>query len=79
MSAASIRHRWGEKVRANDGRSSRKICERCEMICVSRHETDGRGFAQHWKEWWRGTDLIQRAGLTPLCEPVEVMGGVSDG
>ncbi|WP_262048640.1 cytochrome C [Bradyrhizobium sp. Bra78] len=69
-----MKHRWSEKVRSPDGHSSRKVCERdgCDIVCVSRHETDERGFALHWKEWFRGTDLVQRGGSTPACEPVEV-------
>lgn len=69
-----MKHKWSDKVRAPDGHSSRKVCERdgCEIVCVSRHETDERGFSQHWKEWFRGTDLIRRGGLTPECEAVEV-------
>ncbi|MFB6460472.1 cytochrome C [Bradyrhizobium tunisiense] len=67
-----MKHKWSEKVRSDDGHSSRKVCQRCDMICVSRHETDARGFAEHWKEWFRGTELVQRGGLTPKCEPVEV-------
>lgn len=69
------RHKWGEKVRADDGHSSRKVCTRegCEIVCVSRHEAvPGKQFEDHWKEWFRGTDLIQRGGPTPVCEAVEV-------
>ncbi|GAB9224893.1 hypothetical protein BDS110ZK18_67070 [Bradyrhizobium diazoefficiens] len=70
-----MKHKWSEKTRSLDGRSSRKVCERggCEIVCVSRHETDERGFAQHWKEWFRGSELIRRGGNTPACEAVEVM------
>jgi len=69
-----VKHKWSEKIRSDDGHSSRKVCERegCEIVCVSRHETDERGFAQHWPEWFRGTELIQRGWPTPACEAVEV-------
>ncbi|MHB0784416.1 lipocalin/fatty acid-binding family protein [Bradyrhizobium sp. 5.13L] len=68
-----MNHRWSEKVRGDDGHSSRKVCQRdgCEIVCISRHETDERGFPQHWKEWFRGTELIRRGGNTPACEAVE--------
>ncbi|MDI3559587.1 cytochrome C [Bradyrhizobium sp. Arg816] len=69
-----MKHKWSEKVRSPDGHSSRKVCERdgCEIICVSRHETDERGWPQHWKEWFCGTEKIQVGGNTPACKAVEV-------
>ncbi len=66
-----MKHKWSDKVRSDDGHSSRKVCERegCEIICVSRHEFNG-GREEHWKEWFRGTELIRRGGSTPACEAV---------
>jgi hypothetical protein len=66
----STRHKWGDKVRADDGSQSRKVCERCDMICVSRHEHEG-GRDRHWKEFFRGTVRVE-CDKTPACEPVEV-------
>ncbi|MCA1381282.1 cytochrome C [Bradyrhizobium sp. BRP05] len=68
-----MKHKWSKKVHSDDGRSSRKCCERvgCEIVCVSRHETDERGWPAHWKEWFRGTVLIRRGGNTPACEAAE--------
>ncbi|MBR1170518.1 cytochrome C [Bradyrhizobium liaoningense] len=69
-----MKHKWSEKIGSDEGHSSRKVCTRdgCEIVCVSRHELNERGFQQHWKEWFRGTELIQRGGNTPVCEAVEV-------
>lgn len=68
-----MKHKWSEKTRAPNG-DSRKICERegCDVVCVSRHAIDPHGRQEHWKEWFRGTERIQRGGSTPECEPVEV-------
>ncbi|WLB43037.1 cytochrome C [Bradyrhizobium ottawaense] len=69
-----MKHKWSEKTCSDDGHSSRKACKRdgCEIVCVTRHETDERGFALHWPEWFRGTELVRRGGRTPGCEGVEV-------
>ncbi|WP_441268696.1 cytochrome C [Bradyrhizobium sp. 215_C5_N1_1] len=68
-----MKHKWSEKTRQPNG-DSRKICTRegCEIVCVSRHETDERGWPQHWKEWFCGTKKIQVGGNTPACNAVEV-------
>lgn len=68
------RHKWSEKTRARNG-DSRKVCTRegCEIVCVSRHEINSSGLRHHWKEYFRGTERIQRGGnTTPACEAVEV-------
>jgi len=61
----STRHRWGEKVRFGNYKSE-KQCTRCELVMVSRHESEG-GRAVHWKEYWRDEELISRDTL-PLCD-----------
>lgn len=61
----STRHRWGEKVRFGNYKSEQQ-CIRCELVKVSRHESEG-GRAVHWKEYWRHEDLISRDDL-PICD-----------
>jgi hypothetical protein len=61
----STRHRWGEKVRFGNYKSEQQ-CIRCELVKVSRHESEGARDV-HWKEYWRDEDLISRDQM-PICD-----------
>lgn len=63
-----MKHKWFENSRT--AHITVRICERCTMRKISRHEFEG-GRAVHWPEFFRGTERIQCDG-TPACEPVEV-------
>jgi hypothetical protein len=58
-------HKWGDKERPSPSRTL-KHCRRCGVICLSRHEVDAHGHAQHWKEYWRGTERLSTS-LVPEC------------
>lgn len=59
------RHRWGEPDRPDEHHTVR-ICLRCAMRRVSRHEGN-----QHWSDYERadGAKVVVSGGLTPGCEP----------
>lgn len=61
----SERHKWGEKVRFGNYKSEAQ-CLRCELVKVSRHESEG-GREVHWKEYWRDEELISRDEM-PVCD-----------
>lgn len=73
----STRHKWGEKVRFGNYKSEQQ-CLRCELVKVSRHESEG-GRDVHWKEYWRDGEIVSRgdmpicdARLVPAARPLEV-------
>lgn len=59
------RHRWGEPVRFPH--KTERVCLKCGMVKVTRHEWDG-GREVCWQEFWSGEDQID-ADRTPACEP----------
>ena len=61
------RHRWGDKVAISPNKTERECLNRCGIVKVTRHESEG-GREVHWTEFWRGLDRIQGEG-TPVCEP----------
>ncbi len=61
------RHSWSEVYR--DHHKTERQCIHCGLLKVSRHETDERGYALHWVEFWRGSDKLGGAA-TPACERV---------
>ena len=60
-----MRHKWFENSRVPD--RTVRICERCGLIKVSRHEFEG-GRPLHWIEFYRGSERVPGDG-TPPCEP----------
>ena len=57
---ASQRHSWSEPHRTEY--RTERVCVRCELIRVTRHEPG----QMPWTEWWRGDAQIFCAG-TPPC------------
>lgn len=58
------RHQWGAPERYEH--KTERICLKCGMIKVTRHEAEGPRDL-HWQEFWRGLDQIACEG-TPPCE-----------
>lgn len=63
-----MRHRWGDKTVFPH--KSERVCTRCGLVKVTRHESEGARDV-HWQEFWRGLDRIEGEG-TPACEPALV-------
>lgn len=61
----SSRHRWAQKVEFPPYKSERQ-CIRCEMVLVSRHESEG-GRPVHWKEFYRDEERVHH-DATPPCD-----------
>jgi hypothetical protein len=64
-----MNHKWFENSRTHH--TTVRICERCEIRKLSRHETEN-GKMIHWTEFYRGSERIL-CEATPKCEPQEVM------
>lgn len=63
-----MKHKWFENSR--NEHVTVRICERCAMRKISRHEFEG-GKPMHWVEFYRGSARVQCDG-TPACEPARV-------
>ena len=59
------RHRWSEPARFLH--KSERLCVKCGLVKVTRHEAAGSR-DMHWIEWWRDLDQI-KSDRTPACEP----------
>lgn len=62
----STRHKWAAKIEVSPHKSERQ-CIRCEMVKVSRHESEG-GREIHWQEFWRDLDQVDCSDGTPPCD-----------
>lgn len=73
MTEKVSRHQWGPKMRYLH--KSERVCLKCGIVKVSRHEVDGPRDL-HWKEYWRGLDQII-SHRTPPCvaQPTTPAGG----
>jgi hypothetical protein len=60
----NTRHKWGTPHKLPH--KSERQCGRCEMVKVTRHETEG-GREIHWTEFWRDLEQIN-SELTPPCD-----------
>lgn len=63
-----MNHAWQESSR--EPHRTVRVCTRCELIKVTRHETEA-GRDVHWTEFWRGTERIEGERM-PKCERAEV-------
>ena len=63
-----MKHKWSLNSRTHD--RTVRICERCGMRRISRHEMEG-GRMLHWVEFYKGTERVKHHA-TPICEHVEV-------
>jgi hypothetical protein len=66
----SPRHSWGARVPFPLAHKTERVCKKCGLVKVTKHESEGpRDF--HWPEFWRELDQIEGRG-TPACVAVEV-------
>lgn len=59
------RHQWGEPNRFVY--KTERVCSRCGLVKVTRHELPGAT----WTEWWRDGERVQ-SERTPTCMMAEV-------
>lgn len=65
---AQLRHRWGDKV--TFPHKSERVCANCDLVKVSRHESEG-GRDRYWTEYWRNEEKLS-VDKVPACEAVGV-------
>jgi hypothetical protein len=59
-------HRWGIKSRISY-QLSIKTCERCGLVCHSRHMIDPDANEHHWKEYYTEAQPDNKLSKMPEC------------
>jgi hypothetical protein len=69
----STRHRWSTAHKWPH--KTERQCVRCEMVKVTRHETEA-GREIHWTEFWRDLERAETQSTPPCDARLELGAGV---